>query len=244
MQYCLKSGSSTALSFGLIKGKSNFDSWKDDGYSSHTVHHFHINNDCSSIKSFSYTVTSEDTYYFAFDNGAYSSSVHVQANIKLDRTEYLPGNVTAHDSCSIDGNTCSVSVPYNSDYVALMEVSSQGIEPEDNVAFNWSCDARAWIYVLIVLLPLLFVVVTLIIVLTVCIYYARKRSKNVNYETLPVETPAEATPVNCTTKVVTTTTTTTATAPPPMNPNYNFAPPGYGTTGEQPPPYPVNEPNI
>ena len=268
LTYCLENDEFTALSFLLIKGKSNFDSWKEDGEGSHTVTNFDISNDCTGGKeSFSYTVTSEDTYYFVFDNTDLDSSVTIQAEIELNRTEYLPRNVSIRDSCSINGDSCSVSVPYNSDYVALLEVGSDGIQPDDNVAFNWSCKARVWIYVLIVLLPLLFVVVALCVVLVVCVYCARKRSKNANYATLPAETPA---PVNTTATTVQTTTTTTTAPPPmnpdynpappgygaqtnpdynpappgygaPMNPNYNPAPPGYGATGEQPPTYPAYE---
>ena len=238
LTYCIEDGSITSLSFAFIKGKNNFNNWVDDGDTFHTIHHFTISNMCSdNTKTFTYTkVTSEDTYYFAFDNIGVSS-VFLRAELELNRTEYLPNEVGIYDSCSIDGgDSCSVPVPFQSNYTAVLEIGSNDIAPNENVAFDWSCNARAWIYVLIVLMPLLFVVTACVIALLVCIYFARKRSQN--YTTVPAtETTPETAAVVDTTKV-TTTTTTTPSAPPPVNPDYSPAPPSYGAThAANPPPY-------
>ena len=241
MTYCLKgsSGSTGSLTFALIKGKSNFNDWEDDLSSSHTVKQFTVNNSCSSPKSFYHNFTSEDTYYFVFDNLGLNI-ISLDATLVLDRTEYLPNEVSVYDSCDISFlvDDCSVSVPYQSDYVALLEVSSQSVVgPDSNLYYNWSCNPRVWIYVLIVLLPLLFVVVTTLVVLTICIIYVRKRSQK--YTTLPtVATETTADTVDAT--VTTTTETTIPTAPPPAYP------PTYGSTEatenvDNPPPYPIND---
>ena len=237
MTYCL-SGTSGPLTFALIKGKSNFNSWEDDGNSYHTLTQFTVSNPCSqSIAKFPFVFTSEDTYYFVFDN-LRLRSVSLNATLVLNRTEYLPNQVSIYDSCNILlYGQCSVSVPYRSGYVALLEVNSDDTgEPDSNLHYSWSCNPRVWIYVLIVLLPLLFVLVTMLIVLTVCIMYVRKRSQK--YATLPTvatETPADAT-------VTTTTVMTTPSAPPSVNPTY-IPPPTYGSTEpvNPPPPYPTDD---
>lgn len=243
MTYCLSgsSGWSGFFTFALIKGKSNFNDWEDDGSSSHTLKQFTVESQCPSSKSFYYNFTSEDTYYFVFDNLG-PNTFSLDASLVLNRTEYLPNEVSVYDSCDISFvDDCSVSVPYQSDYVALLEVSSQSVVgPDSNLYYNWSCNPRVWIYVLIVFLPLLFVVVTTLVVLTVCIIYVRKRSQK--YTTLPtVATETTADTVDAT--VTTTTVTTTPTAPPPVNPAY---PPTYGSTEatanvDNPPPYPIND---
>ena len=232
--YCLDYGG--LLEFAIIKGKDNFNEWKYEGGSSHTEQYFTVSNDCSSgSRSFSYTVVSGDTYYFAFGNTGYDS-VRLTASLNLKRTEYLPNQVEVHDSCTSGSILdCTVSVPYGSDYVALLEVDGNDyLPPVDGLYFSWSCKPRVWIYVLIVLVPLLFVFIVTTISLTVCIIYVRKKSQR--YATLPTataETPAEPG-----TATVTTTTVITATAPPPVNPGYN-PPPKYGAvdTTNEPPPY-------
>ena len=240
MKYCL-SGMRGPLTFALIKGKSNFNSWKDDGDSYHTLTQFTVSNPCSqSIMTFPFVFTSEDTYYFVFDN-LQLRSVPLDATLVLNRTEYLPNQVSHYDSCNIlFYGQCSVSVPYRSGYVALLEVNSDDTGgPDSNLNYSWSCNPRVWIYVLIVLLPLLFVLVTMLIVLTVCIMYVRKRSqKYTNLPTVAMETPAD--PVDAT--IATTTVLTTPTAPPLVTPTYN-PPPTYGSTepANPPPPYATDD---
>ena len=248
MTYCL-SGTTGSLTFALIKGKSNFHSWEDDGDGSHTLTRFTVNNDCSSgpPQSFSYVFTSGDTYYFVFDN-LQLSPVNLDATLALNRTEYLPNEVSIYDSCSIFYNDeCSVSVPYQSGYVALLEVNSEDtVGFDSNLHYAWSCNPRVWIYVLIVLLPLLFVFITTLVVLTICIINVRKQSQK--YATLPtVATETTADPVDA--AVTTTMIVTTPIAPLPVNPAYT-PPPTYGSTeattataaaaSKPPPPYPTD----
>lgn len=234
MRYCLEAAGGT-LSFAFIKGKSNFRKWKDDGDGLHTVRNFPVTNTCSPgpALTFSYSITSGDTYYFVYDNTG-TNSVNLNATLELNRTEYLPEQVRVRDLCTLNDRwSCSVSVPYNSDYVALLQVNSSTSFPEDNFYYSWSCNSRTWVYVLIVLLPLLFMLVVTIVLLVVCVVYIRKRSqKYANLPTAVGETPAEP-------DTVVTTTVTTATALPLANPAYN-PPPDYGSvSGDQPPPYPT-----
>lgn len=224
MMYCIESGKS--VSFDLIKGKENFDSWKDDGDKYHSIRHVSITNTCPTSRSFAYRFMSGDTYYFAFDNTNRNGEVNLQAKLVFNRTEYLPNEVTVKDSCTISSSgSCTVSVPYNSDYIAMIEVGEDGAGAEDNIAISWSCNARVWLYVVIVLVPLFFVVFAMLTLCAVCIFYARHRSKN--YSTLPAEATPEPTAVNTTTV---TAAQTVPSAPPPINPDYNSAPPMYGST--------------
>jgi hypothetical protein len=224
LTYCLPGGDT--LTFALIKGKSNFNSWKNDRDSSHAIKEITVTNPCSSSSEwYGYTFTSEDTYYFVFDNTGYDQ-VYLTATLVLNRTEYLPSSVDIYDSCSTFVFTsCSVSVPLNSNYVALLEVADIFVEDDDTLYYDLSCSPRVWIYVLIVVLPLLFVVVTMTLVLIICIILVRKRSQK--YANLPTAAATEDAG------------TTATVGPPPVN---NPAPPTYGSTNATiagvPAPYP------
>ena len=111
-------------------------------------------------------------------------------------------------------------MPYQSDYTALLKVDNGQIA-EENLDIDWSCDPRVWVYVLIVVIPLLFVVAALFSICVLCICYARRRQAGYSTVTEPPEAQPEA---------VTVTTTATPSAPPPVNPNYGAPPPVYGST--------------
>ena len=226
MSACLLTSGLT-LRFYLIKGKDNFDSWKDDGNSVHSAVH-RIISSCPPSSDITYTFDSGDMYYFVFDNLG-KSSINLKATLIFNRTEYLPHNVSIADSCRITGDDqCSVSVPYGSHYIGLVEVdNSEGAE--DNFDMNSSCNARAWIYAIMVVIPLLFVTAALFTTCVVCIYCYRRRSRNYSLIGSAPEATPDAPAAN-TVGTTTTVTTTMATAPPPINPNYNPPPPLYGST--------------
>lgn len=212
--YCINDGN--VLSINIIKGSDSFNDWKDDGDSSHTKTHFTISNLCSDRNESKHWDTSyfasEDTYYFAFDNLDNSRAVTWQATLQLNRTEYLPQSAGIKDSCRISGDSCWVSIPLHSDYVAMVEVANDTAASDDNISISWSCDPRVWLYLIVVLVPLIFVVSVMVFVCVACVYYARHRSQK--YSALST---AEVTQPDDTTTV---TTTTTPTAPPPYNPGY------------------------
>ena len=243
MTYCIDATSlpTPYFKFDLIKGSDNFNDWKDDGDIFYTEQEIYIGNLCSSGEDINaYNITSDDTYYFVFDNTG-NTNVPLKATLMFNRTEYLPNSVPIQDSCSIFTGSCSVSVPYNSDDIALIEVGSNGLDPKDNVSFTIDCNPRASVYVLIVLLPLLFVVIVMIIVITLCVFYARKRSQR--YANLPTATDESANNVTAEpsnpedANIVTTVTVTTPSAPPPAKSDYSPAPPNYGATSKPPPYY-------
>ena len=214
LTYCISDGSSgKSLSINIIKGSDNFNEWKDDGDPSHTKTHFTINNLCSSGTESKHWDTSYfasgDTYYFAFDNLDISHAVDWQATLQLNRTEYLPQSV--EDSCTISGDSCSVSIPLHSDYVAMVKVSNDTAGPEDNVSIIWSCNPRVWLYLIVVLVPLIFVVSVMVLVCVACVFYARHRSQK--YSALSTAEVTQPDDTNVT-------TTTVPTAPPPYNPGY------------------------
>lgn len=251
MTYCVASSSVTnKFTFSLIKGNSNFNEWEADGSPSHTVKQFVVNNLCSSgpPANLQYTIKSEDTYYFVFDNVAYSTSVDLSASLVLNRTEYLPDKGDVQEMCSIytSGVPCGVSVPLGSKYVALLQVSDQAAESEDdtNINYTWSCSPRVWVYILIVVGPLGFVFITTLVILIVCIVYVRSKSKK--YTTIPTvagvnEEGADSaeTETPATSFLPPKDRQTTPTAPPPTNPGYFPPPTVYGGT-DAPPPYPTD----
>ena len=257
MEYCLFSTTAkTPTMFYLIKGSDSWNEWADDGSSSHSRVSFSINNICSSAGrglTYNYTFTSTDYYYFAFDNTYYTKESRINATLFLQRREYVVNNSSVVDSCSIFGDSCTVSVPYKSSYKALLSVSNTPAA-EENTNVNWSCKPRVWIYVVIVIIPLLFVVATLVFVCVLVIVCARrKRRAAQGYSAVSSATETQS---DTSAPAVTTTTTMSAatvpnagpfpipaSAPPlPANPAYTEPPPQYGSThftlplGE-PPPY-------
>ena len=101
------------IKFYLIKGTKNFDRWRDNRRSSNALQHFDINTPCGSNRTFAYSVTSEDQYYFVFYNPSYTASSVVGATLVFNRALY---QITNHndivDSCQAGGGSLlSVEVP-------------------------------------------------------------------------------------------------------------------------------------
>ena len=161
---CLtKSG--TVASFYLIKGTGNFSSWSDDTSSDYALHSFYITSVCSQGKTnYSYSFSSEDQYYFVLYNPSSSSTVRIHATFVFDRVLYQPINGTIADSCQAGGSgqplwgqpSCKLSVPYLSSYTALIVVDSANTIPEEDIPIHTSCGTRVWVYVMIGVVPTLF----------------------------------------------------------------------------------------
>ena len=164
MSTCLTKSGTVAL-FYLIKGTGNFSSWSDDTSSDYALHSFYITSVCSQGKTnYSYSFSSEDQYYFVLYNPSSSSTVRIHATFVFDRVLYRPINGTIADSCQAGGSgqplwgqpSCKLSVPYLSSYTALIVVDSTNTIPEEDIPIHTSCGTRVWVYVMIGVVPTLF----------------------------------------------------------------------------------------
>ena len=228
MKYCLESSPTQPIKFFLIRKQSKFESWEDNPSSKYAVRTTDIQNSCQDgKKSLVYNFTSSaEEYYFVFDNPGKSSSV-LAASLYFERKLYnvSPDNIVHH--CQVDpsfgSSTCTVDVPYNSHYTALIVVdASQQTDYESNLDIDWSCEPRVWVYVIIVVIPFVFLVFCVSTTLIFCCYFGAKRRRK--YQSLNADTSESSSappPVPS--------ESADASAPPPYNP-------GYGATFDGPPP--------
>ena len=232
MSYCLDLTQS--LNFYVIRGKHAFSHWEDNPSASYAQAYILISNSCSGgPKSFAYNISgSGSEYYFAFDNFGASPS-KIRATLHFERTLY---DIHQDDSIVVDfcqaggqfGRSCTVDVPYDTDYYALIAVDvPQNPNWEENVGIDWECGPRVWVYTIIVLVPLVFVALCITAAALVCCYIQYRKRKTYTSLDEPVITP----PSEVGSPAVNVTETTFATAPPPPA----QAPPAYGW--EPPPNY-------
>lgn len=156
----------------IIKGTGNFDSWTRSSNYDYTL----FSELCGGInKTDSRMFDSEDHYYFAF-LGDSDFVADVKVTLSFHRLEYTSQVGDEVDSCTAPPeSSCSLPIPYNSDYWFMVEAGSP---PSDG---NWnaisdvhtSCDARAWVYVVIVFAPLIGVLSAVTATAAVC--YGVKR---------------------------------------------------------------------
>ena len=219
---CLISG--TTSKFYLIKGTNNFNHWKDDGHSSNTLVYFDITAPCGSNRTFTYSITREDQYYFVFYNPSYSTNSVVGGTLTFNRALYQIANQNdIVDSCFAGGrsSTCTLDVPFQSNYTALIIVDSSE-SMDDSISIDTSCGARVWMYAVITVVPVLFVVLCIIGTVVTCTLVKRHRQKK--YE--PLNDPPTATAADLGTGGL-----ATEPPPPPFNPDY-----GASTLSSEPPP--------
>ena len=216
--------SGTLASFYLIKGTHNFNKWSDNPSSYYALHHFDITSPCSQgKKNYTSSFSIEDQYYFVLYNPS-DLTVGFDATYTFDRVLYQPMNSTIVDSCKAGGlgslsSSCTLDVPYQSNYTALIVVDPPTTNPDENISIDTSCGARVWIYVVITVVPVLFVVLCIVGIVVACVLVKKHRKKV--YE--PLNTPPKAT------ANLGSGNEAPDYAPPPFNP-------GYGTT-EPPPEY-------
>lgn len=172
MKYCLN-GTSTPVTFSLVKGSGTWGRWKDDK-SSHYKISFPINNTCSEgNKTLLYNFTSTDYYYYAFDNLSPLTDSRIEVTLLLQRTEYVAAENNTIEKCYECG------VPYRSHYVALLSVDNDpySFNSNSNIHVGVFCQPRVWVYVLIVLIPLLFLEVTVYSLCVLCDCTRRRRAR-------------------------------------------------------------------
>ena len=161
---CLVSG---AIKYYIIKGKSSFDSWVSSPSSNYN---YLYSNACGGTnRTGGQTFNYEDNYYFIFYSD-FSYTPTVKMTLTFNRVEYMPQSGGVVESCTAPPtSTCSLTIPYNSDYWVLVETSPPSDGQWDaNVNAGTSCNARAWVYVVIVLAPLIGIILIVATTIGVC----------------------------------------------------------------------------
>ncbi|KAL5516985.1 hypothetical protein EMCRGX_G002449, partial [Ephydatia muelleri] len=166
----LSSGSS--VKYYTIKGADNYDNWvSHPSSSSHYISVLSVTNQCGTpIATASLAFSSEDDYYFVFYNDG-QKSAEVQVVFSFNRKEYSPESGGIIGNCTTTlGSDCSLDLPYNSEYVVLIQTSS----PQDgdwgtNVDISTSCTQRAWVFAVIEMGTLVIIALCAPFVL-LCVY--------------------------------------------------------------------------
>ena len=228
---CLVSG---AIKYYIIKGKSSFDSWvsslNGSAYSS-----ILYSDQCRGTNRIGgLTFNSEDEYYFVFYNDFFTT-VTVKMTLNFNGAEYMPQSGGVVDSCTAPPtSTCSLTIPYNSDYWVLVETSPPSDGQWDaNVNAGTSCNARVWVYVVMVLAPLIGIILIVATTIRVCCCGSNDTQRGDT-------TYAPSTNLLCVQLIpVTTEIVTLPSAPPPpgMSSPGAFDPPPPYMYSEPPPPY-------
>ena len=215
---CLTSG---AVSYYLIKGKSNFQYWhRTDGYALDSTSYSSVcGSGPSSNKTLSRSFTVEDEYYFVLYN-PYKANAQVQLSLAFNRTEYSPQSGGVVSSCTASPSSkCTMAIPFNTDYTVLIEAGAPGDgDWGTNVELDTACGPRVWVYAMIVILPTLAVVALVGCIALACCCIKRKTI----YAPLPNVTMQEL--VNTTT--VEDSEATLPPNPPPYTPE-EVSPPSY-----------------
>ena len=171
MSTCLSSG--TLDSFYLIKGTHNFNKWSDDGSSYYALHHFDITSLCSQgKKNYTFSFSSEDQYYFVLynPNPYYYATVGIEATFTFDRVLYQPVNSTIVDSCQAGGQG-----PLSCTQLWLW--LTQPPQPQRKTYQLIPPGSPVLIYVVITVVPILFVALCIIGIVVACVLVKKHRKK-------------------------------------------------------------------
>ena len=89
---------------------------------------------------------------------------------KMTLTEYMPQSGGVVDSCTAPPtSSCSLTIPYNSDYWVLVETSPPSDGQWDaNVNAGTSYNACVWVYVVMVFAPLIGIILIVATTIGVC----------------------------------------------------------------------------
>ena len=118
-----------------------------------------------------------------FNNPSYSSlPVGLHVTYTFNRVLYQPVNIAG--SCQAGGSdlfapsSCSLNIPYQSSYTALIVVDSTPYPDDEteDISIATSLGARVWVYVLIGVVPTLF----LFGILLACVLVKKYRQKVLN----------------------------------------------------------------
>ena len=168
--YQQSGGTSEDVIFYIIRGTDQLNEWRDEPRDSNADKSYRLTSQCRNI---TYEVRQDNMYYFVFYlSGGRSSALDV--NFAINRTLYrlLPDDIITDCSFPLDGRSrCVISAPMNSGYTAFLSLNaSLPINySDDGAEINISCQARGWLYAVIVLAVVIFAVLVFACVVVVCV---------------------------------------------------------------------------
>ena len=153
--------------FYLFKGRSSFQQWIKNPCSNQdsAIATFSISRPSSGTSfyhKFTFLVQDEDEYYFVYYSSRDQSTVlRLDVAIYVNRFQYSISDLTTAASCSAIGGQCSLNVPPDSNYRALIVTDiPDNPDWEENVDVSLICSSnREWAYVVVVLIPILVIAV-------------------------------------------------------------------------------------
>lgn len=160
--------------FYLIKGTRNLNKWTDKPGSNHAVKYSRLSADCQTI---SYKVTNFDSYFFVFYLEPGHSPVTMNIDFMFNRTVYHISLSDVVQNCSIPLNgdsSCSVSVPLSSRYTAVLSLNtSLPVDYDDGANISITCQARVWLYAVIIL-SIILALIGIIVIIVLCIVIVKR----------------------------------------------------------------------
>ena len=164
------------VTFYLVKGNGNFDRWQI-GHSNTHIEELEITTACEGADentTFSFEVQHQDNYYFIFNSESSTESI-TGIVFDFERTLYAITNSSILSQCSVILNassSCSLSIPYSTKPVALLQLESLVPDPMEwdaDIKVSVRCSPRTWLYVVISFSALAFV--GLLIVGAILVYF-------------------------------------------------------------------------
>ena len=166
------SGSRNVI-FYIIRGRENLDKWIEEPRDRDAEETFRLTSQCDTID---YEVDQDNMYYFVFylSGGGFGS---VTVDFYIDRLLYdvQPDNIVHQCSFALDGSSnCALSAGMNTPYTAVLSLNaSRPIDyAEDGAEIRISCQPRAWLYVVIVLVVIIVGTLVFICGFAVCVWVA------------------------------------------------------------------------
>lgn len=159
-----------SISFFIIKGRSNYDKWKDNPfgpYAYEVVLRVTALCETAAVSAVSYAVTSDDIYYITYNTDD-DDGLIPNVLVRFNRTRYEIGNSTVLDSCFTSSDhwpldICTVDVPFSgaTPLFVLTPAGNENVDwnTADKVSIDIACVPRTWMYVifsLAILIPGLF----------------------------------------------------------------------------------------
>lgn len=175
--------SQDSYTFYIIKGTSNFHSWTDNPSSAKAVSSKYITKQCQFGKtSLTYSIAHDDHYYFAYYNDDNYYPVKGQQSLTLHRSEYdIPDASLVKYNCSFTSSTkCTFAVGFFSPFdkvLLTLQIPSNVDWSNAQYQIDIDCNSQALGYVIITVVPFIFVVILLAIVVGVVIWYRKQKTK-------------------------------------------------------------------
>ena len=165
--------------FYIIRGTDQLNEWIDEPRDESTEESYRLTSDCETID---YEVRWDSMYYFVFYlSGGSVSALYV--NFLIDRILYdiQPNNILHECSFALDGSSsCVLSVGMNSGYTAVLSLNaSHPIDyADDGAEIHISCQARPWLYAVIVVVVFIVFIFIFVCGIVFCVEILKPTSRS------------------------------------------------------------------